>query len=213
MTDKMLSFWAIFCPFSPLTTWRILKWKKTLGGIIILHICTINENHMMCGFWDMEHHRQNFLSFWAIFCPVIKKKWKKPPSRYYHFTYVYYKWQSYDVWFLRYQAWRTEFVAILDHFLPKKWKKKTVRYYHFTYVYHKWQSCDVWFLSKGAWQTEFFVILDYFLNSYPLTTWKNQNLKKVKKTPGNIILHMCTINDNHMMYGSWDMEHEGHNFL
>ena len=26
----------------------------------------------------------------------------------------------------------------------------------------------------------------------------------MKKTPGNIILQQCTINDNHMMYGSWD---------
>ena len=33
---------------------------------------------------------------------------------------------------------------------------------------------------------------------------ENQNFKKMKKkTPGDIIiLHMCTINDNHMMYGS-----------
>ena len=32
---------------------------------------------------------------------------------------------------------------------------------------------------------------------------KNQNLKKMKKATGDIIiLHMCTINDNHMVYGS-----------
>ena len=30
-----------------------------------------------------------------------------------------------------------------------------------------------------------------------------------KKTPRDIIiLHMYTINENHMMYGSWNMEHE-----
>ena len=37
------SFWAIFCPFTPLAAQniRILeKWKKTPGDIIILHICT-----------------------------------------------------------------------------------------------------------------------------------------------------------------------------
>ena len=69
--QNFLSFWAIFCPFSPLTTWKIkiLKLKKTPGDIIILHICTINDNHMMYGSWDMEHNRQNFLSFWTIFCP------------------------------------------------------------------------------------------------------------------------------------------------
>ena len=26
--------------------------------------------------------------------------------------------------------------------------------------------------------------------------------------PGDIILHMCIINDNHMMYDSWNMEHD-----
>ena len=45
------TFWAIFCPFSPLTTWKIkvLTLKKTPGDIILLHICTINDNHMMYG--------------------------------------------------------------------------------------------------------------------------------------------------------------------
>ena len=28
-----------------------------------------------------------------------------------------------------------------------------------------------------------------------------------------IILQVCTINYNYMMYGSWDMEHDRHNFL
>ena len=65
------SFWAIFCPFSPLTTWKIkiLTLKKTPRDIIILHICNINDNHMMYGSWDMGCDRHNFLSFWTIFCP------------------------------------------------------------------------------------------------------------------------------------------------
>ena len=40
---------------------------------------------------------------------------------------------------------------------------------------------------------------------------ENQNFEKTKKTPGDIILHKCTINDNDMMYGSWDMEHDRQN--
>ena len=28
---------------------------------------------------------------------------------------------------------------------------------------------------------------------------------------GEIILEMCTINENHMRYGSWDMERDGQN--
>ena len=67
--QNFLSFWAIFCPVSPLTNWKIkiLKLKKTPRDIIILHICTINDN--------------------------------------------------YDVWFLRYGARQTEFFVILDCFL------------------------------------------------------------------------------------------------
>ena len=29
----------------------------------------------------------------------------------------------------------------------------------------------------------------------------------------NITLHKCAINDNHMMYGSWDMKHDRQKFL
>ena len=36
----------------------------------------------------------------------------------------------------------------------------------------------------------------------------------MKKLPRDIIiLQMCTINDNHMMYCSWDMERDQHNFF
>ena len=53
-----------------------------------------------------------------------------------------------------------------------------------------------------------------FLHFYPLNNPKNQNFEKIKKPPGDIItLHMCTINDNHMWHGSWDIECDGHNVL
>ena len=59
-TDRMfLSFWAIYCPFTPLTTRKIkilkkmkkkkTKNKKKSGYIIILHQYTANNNHMMYG--------------------------------------------------------------------------------------------------------------------------------------------------------------------
>ena len=43
-----------------------------------------------------------------------------------------------------------------------------------------------------------------FFALFPPDDLENQNLEKMKKkTPGDIIiLHMCTTNDNHMMYGS-----------
>ena len=43
---------------------------------------------------------------------------------------------------------------------------------------------------------------------------KNQNFEKMKKMPADItILRMCIINDNHMMYGSWDIKYDRHNVL
>ena len=141
------------------------------------------------------------------------------------YIHVYHKWRSYDIWFLKCKVQQTENFVILGHFLPFqpldnlenqnfKIEKNTWRYYHFTHLRHKRQSYDVWFLGYEAWQTELFVILDCFLPFYPPNNPKNQNFEKMKKTPGDIIiLHMCTINDNHMMYGSWDMERDRQNFL
>ena len=84
-----------------------------------------------------------------------------------------------------------------------KIEKNSCRYYHFTHLHHKCQSYDVWFLSNGVQQAEFFIILDHFLPFYPPNKPINLNFKKMKITPGDIIiLHMCTINDYHMLHGS-----------
>ena len=104
-------------------------------------MCTINENHdiwflLMCG-------RQKFLSFWAIICPFSPDnlenqnfKIEKNTWRCYHFTHSHHKWQSYDVWFLRYEVWQTEFLSFWIVFCPfthlatqkikifKNWKKR-----------------------------------------------------------------------------------------
>ena len=89
--QNFFSFWAIFCPFNPPPNnnpenQNFEKMKKSPEDIIILHKCTINDNHMMDGSWNMMCNKQNFLSFWAIFCPFtllttqkVKtlKKWKE----------------------------------------------------------------------------------------------------------------------------------------
>ena len=66
--QNFLSFRNIFCPFTPVTTQKIKIWKyeKIPRDIILLHMCTINDNHMMYVSWDMELDGQNFLSFWTI---------------------------------------------------------------------------------------------------------------------------------------------------
>ena len=48
-------------------------------------------------------------------------------------------------------------------------------------------------------------ILDYNFLFYPPNSPKNENFKKMKKTPGDIIiLYKCTKNHDHMLYCSWD---------
>ena len=63
MKLKMLGNFLPFCPTKNPKNQNFEKMKKLLGDIIILHMCTINDNHMMYG--------QNFLSFWTIFCTFI----------------------------------------------------------------------------------------------------------------------------------------------
>ena len=131
-----------------------------------------------CTVPEIQSETEFFLSFWAILS-------------FYHFGLQ---------WPEKSKFWKN--------------KKKLLQIYHFTYVYHKWQSCDVWFLRDGALQMESFVIFGHFLPFYPPNNPENQNFENREKTPGYIIiLNICTINDNHMMYGSWYMEHNRQNFL
>ena len=79
--QKFSSFWLMFYPFSPLTIQKIkiLKLNNAPGDIIILHISTINYNHMMHGSWDMERDRQILLLFWTVICPLTPPP-PHPPS-------------------------------------------------------------------------------------------------------------------------------------
>ena len=69
-----LEFFIILGHFSPTDppnnpkNQNFEKMEKTPGDIIILHLCTTNDNHMMHHSSDIECNRQNFLSFWTIFC-------------------------------------------------------------------------------------------------------------------------------------------------
>ena len=67
-------------------------------------------------------------------------------------------------------------------------------------------------------QTEFFSHFEpVFALSPPPPHTNNpekQNFGKMKKMPGNIIiLHKCTINDNHTMYSSSDMKRDRQFFV
>ena len=69
-------------------------------------------------------------------------------------------------------------------------------------------SCDVCFLRHGV------HILGHFLPFY-LHYWlqKSKLGKTVKKTGDIILLHICTINKDHMIYGSWDIKAQWTEFL
>ena len=137
----------------------------------------------------------------------------------YYFTHVYQKSQSYDVWFLRYwvRQHNLSFWAIFCLFTPlmttkikilKKWKQNAWRYYPFIHTCVSYMK-----IMYGSWNIRFdrqcFVLLGNFLPFHPPWRPRKSKFWKTEKTPGDIILHIrITINDNHMMCGSWDMNHD-----
>ena len=92
--QNVLSFWAIFCHFTPLTTQKIKilkkKEKKTPGDILIFHKCTKNHDHMVYCSSDMAFDGCNcyflilgyFLPFYLPNSPKknFKKNMKKTPG-------------------------------------------------------------------------------------------------------------------------------------
>ena len=53
MEHNRQNIWTIFALLTPnnLKNKNFQKMKKTPGGIIISHMCAINDDHMMYGFW------------------------------------------------------------------------------------------------------------------------------------------------------------------
>ena len=130
-----------------------------------------------------------FLPFHPTNDPENQNFWKteKNTGRYYHFTYVYYKWQSSDVWFLRYGPQRTEFFVNPKNRNFEKITKKPPKNLIFI-ILHKciknqdhvlhcfWDTsrdrCNIYF--------SFWAIFCIFNPPHPpkLTTWKIIILKK-----------------------------------
>ena len=110
-------------------------------------------------------------------------------------------------------------ITIIWCMLLEIWSATEIVFCHFgpswTLVYHKWQSYDLLFLRYQE-QHNFlsFQIIFCPITPCPPNNLKNQNFGKMKKRPGNIIiLQLCTTNGDHTMYGSWDTECDGQNFL
>ena len=93
--QNLFSFWTIFCPFTPpLTPYNpenqnFEKIKKTPGDIIILHKCTINDNHiwyMVPELWSKVHQMKFFviLGHFLLFYPpnsLKNKNFKKNENK------------------------------------------------------------------------------------------------------------------------------------
>ena len=165
------------------------------GDIIILNMCTINNDHMMYGSWNIKWNGQIFLSFWTIFClftPLITQKIKILKNWDIIILHVYHKWKSYYVWFLRYRAWQTEFFVILDHFLPFYPPKKPQNQ---NFENMKKTPEDIIILCKCTKNHDHMLFCswdmicdrcNYFsfwaiFYLYPSNSLKNENFKQIKK--------------------------------
>ena len=129
----------------------------------------------------------------------------------------------YDQQFLRYRAKQTEigkfrsFFAVYPTENPKNQhfeNESCWRNHQFTHVRKKSQSYDVRFLRYRV--TKIFVILGHFLPFYHLLMILNiKILKKGKKCLEilSFYTYMCTINEDHMTYGSWNIRCHRHKFF
>ena len=146
-------------------------------------MCTMNDNHMMYGSWDIECDWLIFLSFWTIFCPLttwkirILKKWKKNTCRYYDFTYVYHKWQLWcvkDIIFCQFGP----FFALLptnnlknQNFEKLKKRPRDIIILHKCTKNHDHMLYCFWDMARDG--CNLFFILGYFLPFYHPTPEKN----------------------------------------
>ena len=160
--------------------------------------------------------------FWrATFGPLtlltqkikILKKWKNTRA-YYHFTLVYHKWRSYDAWFLKYQAWPTEFFWHFVLFCPftplTTWKIKNEKKW-LEISFYTWAPQVT--IMRGSWDMEHdrqdFSHFGSFFALLPPNNPENQNFENMKRHI--IILHKCTKNHDHILYCSLNIVCDGCN--
>ena len=125
-------------------------------------------------------------------------------------------WSATDIIFCHFRS----IFALLPYYWPQKSKfgknvENNWRYYPFAHVHRKSRSNDVWFLRYKVQRTKFFWHFGPFFCPFTLLTTKKKKIfAKIKKTPRDIIiLHLCTTNDNHIMYGSSDIKCDRQNFF
>ena len=107
---------------------------------------------------------------------------------------MYDKWKSCDVWFLKYEAWQTDFFVILDHFLPFCLPNNP-----------KNQNFEKMKKTTG--------VLGYFLPFYLPNSPNNQNFEKMKKKNTWRYHHFTIVYHKSWSYCSWDMVHVRYNYF
>ena len=127
--QTFLSFRAIFCPLTPLTTRKIKifkKWrKKNTWGYH--HFTHVHHKWQPYDAWFLRYRAwqtkcfvilDHFFPFTPLTTQKIKNlgKMKKMPRDIYYFADVYHKWQSHDKWLLRYGVQLTEFFVTFEAF-------------------------------------------------------------------------------------------------
>ena len=168
--------------------------------------------NMMYGCWDMEWDRHNFLSFWGIFSPFIPITTCKIISQMCTINDNHMMLDSWD------RECSRQFFVILDCFCPLTTQKiKILKKLNRCLEILSFYTCVpkmtiIWCMIPEIWSVTNIIFCHFgpiFCCFNPLITWQIKILKKWKKISGDIIiLPMYTINDNHMMYGSWDMKHD-----
>ena len=172
---------------------RILKkWKKCLE-ILSIYTCVPWIKIIWCmvpEIWSMTDR---------IFCHFCHHKWQ---SR----CMAPVIWRATDIIFCHFGPFFCPFTPLIGwkiKILKKKLKTLEI----------SCNTCVPYLIVPEIWSTTdriFLVILGHFL-SYPPNNLENQNFEKMK-TNGDIILHKCSKNRDHMLYCSWDMAFDGCKF-
>ena len=200
------------------------KIKKNQLEISLFYTCVPRILNDMISSWDrdLSSWQTEIGNHWLIFPfyplpppPIetennrILNKWKNC-WRYHYFTNVCQKPQLYEAGFLRYRERHFfchfgQFAALLPS--PLTTNEKATGDVLILHMCTKNHDHIMYASSDMERARQFFVILGHFLLFYPTIDPRNENLEKMYKNPGDIILlHMCNINEDHMMYDSCDIK-------
>ena len=122
--QNILSFWTIFCSFTPLTTRKIKLWKNEKNTWRYYHFTHAYHKWQSYNVWFKRYELwwKFFLSFWTVFCPFtpittqkikILKKWKKYLEILSFYTCAP---KIIIIWYTVPKIWHATGVSIIFHF-------------------------------------------------------------------------------------------------